>query len=1058
MSRGFRAVRDVYLGHTLAATLELFGRLAARNDESAEMQFCVSACETVLRYVRSAQYACGVLGLVAIDRSQEHLRMCLKNLSATTASHTPGRTICAVAGLCYASALNRRCKGDIQLEKLWMFAANCSDAVFKLRSNQACPIRTAQNYVDPPVALELRKALIAKAAKFDMARNLAFQAERRWNSRVSARSANLCRSAVVCAATCDIYQSESRILPAIDKTLYHFLKYQIFAAQAAISVVERNALVWVIADSPHTVAIKALAEVAAQRLLATVELIASEPDALPPQAYGYNSSLLQERQRRTAPLERNATALANLAAALTAVTMQIADMRAAAAVPEQLLTSAAKQVHHLTAEVEATAGSDGDDAAHVRDFVRLKAEIEQIGEKLRTAEGSAASPEERAIQRFLMEAGKVRREASPAHPHMAECWLQAASHMRLSVDARAAATTAVDAQRVDKHRACCRIYEKLAAGTFRDAASYFTNAARTPLPYARELWREAADLALQLGVGYMQRVDEVAMAETFFIGLLTTPTPLHSAQASGAAACAACAEAVEDMPEAEAAALVSTWCGGGSSGRTGTTVAAANEQDSEGLSYAQITLRMLLLSIGVERSVLTQTATNPFAAAAHTVLGGTLNLLRAVVNGVLLLSRTCQMTVPVYPVDNIPHRTAPSVETVQQRDQLLRWLSDAAVEVYKHLHKVLNAKLRSGCRDKAIESFRLSLNVVEGILWYVFPAESAQPANPAQTYQQAVLHQVLCKRYLAASDMALADKPLARALLVKSAQQHILLSEVTPISAAISNGLVRRAWDEPPAAIQPLPAELLLPSSADGLSAAAAARLPQLVEAHYLSIVHQLALGETPYMPSNEAALRRKAIEISDYIAAGIVEHLTDTTPRPAAQAQRLDVQCARASRAATWCSLAVDAFRNARTDVSALYERATWFVILGASLHTKARQRKVEAQAQQAGDKAGTRFAEAGNALAANDAPLYQLWLQAAEATALLVEVTHGRRRNYGQKKLLCSTQYSDAAVEAADQLEVQALALQSARQQALAAPPSGESVAVASEGRQRKRQRRDA
>jgi hypothetical protein len=56
------------------------------------------------------------------------------------------------------------------------------------------------------------------------------------------------------------------------------------------------------------------------------------------------------------------------------------------------------------------------------DGKRLSAAIAQVADKLTAVQESAASWEERAVQRFLIEAGQVRSEPSPAHAHIADCW------------------------------------------------------------------------------------------------------------------------------------------------------------------------------------------------------------------------------------------------------------------------------------------------------------------------------------------------------------------------------------------------------------------------------------------------------------------------------------------------------------------------------------------------------------------------------------------------------------------------------------------------------------
>jgi hypothetical protein len=65
---------------------------------------------------------------------------------------------------------------------------------------------------------------------------------------------------------------------------------------------------------------------------------------------------------------------------------------------------------------------------------------------------------------------------------------------------------------------------------------------------------------------------------------------------------------------------------------------------------------------------------------------------------------------------------------------------------------------------------------------------------------------------------------------------------------------------------------------------------------------------------------------------------------------------------------------------------------------------------AQQLGDRAGMRFAEAALALAAGNLFLYTRWLPAAEATAKLVELTTPRGRSTAEPKLTFSAAYSES------------------------------------------------
>jgi hypothetical protein len=136
----FQGAINVYLSHKLTTALDLSDKLAAEKDSSAKMESCVEACKAVLRYVHSAQTVCGVLGLLVIDRSEEHLRLCLRTLYAVNyCSHT--RTMHSVAGLCYSNALIRHCWRDLELQELWLFAAT----IAMLNPDQRCEINANIN-------------------------------------------------------------------------------------------------------------------------------------------------------------------------------------------------------------------------------------------------------------------------------------------------------------------------------------------------------------------------------------------------------------------------------------------------------------------------------------------------------------------------------------------------------------------------------------------------------------------------------------------------------------------------------------------------------------------------------------------------------------------------------------------------------------------------------------------------------------------------------------------------------------------------------------------------
>jgi hypothetical protein len=112
---------------------------------------------------------------------------------------------------------------------------------------------------------------------------------------------------------------------------------------------------------------------------------------------------------------------------------------------------------------------------------------------------AAGSTEQRAMQRFRAAADKVNVDQSPAHPHIKQCWLNAAELMRLAIAAGDGRTRAQYRQRAFQQ-------ERLARGPLTAAAHYFAKAAsRGTTPQLQSLWKEAARLQLQVTVALLER-------------------------------------------------------------------------------------------------------------------------------------------------------------------------------------------------------------------------------------------------------------------------------------------------------------------------------------------------------------------------------------------------------------------------------------------------------------------------------------------------------------------------------------------------------------------------
>jgi hypothetical protein len=131
------AALQVYIGHTLSLLLQLVDKLNAEAYGSSKMKRCIEACSTMIKYARYAQAVCRPVGLAALDRSEEHLRLCMRSLCAPP-SGLQEKTLYSSAASCYAQAINRQCWGDSALRELYIYAALRSDAVAKIQPGTPC--------------------------------------------------------------------------------------------------------------------------------------------------------------------------------------------------------------------------------------------------------------------------------------------------------------------------------------------------------------------------------------------------------------------------------------------------------------------------------------------------------------------------------------------------------------------------------------------------------------------------------------------------------------------------------------------------------------------------------------------------------------------------------------------------------------------------------------------------------------------------------------------------------------------------------------------------------
>jgi hypothetical protein len=115
-------------------------------------------------------------------------------------------------------------------------------------------------------------------------------------------------------------------------------------------------------------------------------------------------------------------------------------------------------------------------------------------EKLSTRVG----PERDRMQRLLLKADRVNVDQSPAHQYIKQCWLHAAEQMRLAVASTRERESA-------QHKRYSSLLEKLAMGPLAMVAHYFWKADRSASQQEQELWTAAAKTLLEAAVAPMQR-------------------------------------------------------------------------------------------------------------------------------------------------------------------------------------------------------------------------------------------------------------------------------------------------------------------------------------------------------------------------------------------------------------------------------------------------------------------------------------------------------------------------------------------------------------------------
>jgi hypothetical protein len=862
--------------------------------------------------------------------------------------------------------------------------------------------------------------------------------------------------------TLPIHHNGKRVFPTTGTEVIDLMRHQFTGAQMALNVIMNSAFaVYGTADNLHPCAeLKALAELAVHRVEQAVTEASAKPSA-PGDRTTYNVDSQLKYRSMVRPVA-NAIGLADLVATLSPVMTQLNTLREKASNSnyqsrstgngwDQVLTDAADRLTQLIAEIAASAASTGHEVVHVQSRERMKASIAEVAAKLQTVQGAAVSWEEHAIQRYMVEADKVCRDASPAHAHIAECWLQAAAQMRLAVGASAAASMEDDAKRVAKHRACSKEYAKLATGTLRDAATYVAKAANPhATPLASALWREAAELLVGVGLKYMRRIEQAAAMDVFTTATLTKRSATDGVVLSRATACADCAAAMDGLTTTEVDAALAMLP---KVAPTDGPAAAVQDGTMADASYAVLTLAMRLLLVHVDRIPLVDTVEDNSEVG---FIDSLRTEVRAVVADTLLLCQSTKADVMNHPEGHLFHRPAPTTEHTAQRDQLLRGLCSAAVACYTHYLPLMQPYTPlpgvplpddRSYPDMAQFDLKLALSAVQGILRHAYhPTEKDLCVTAGRyrtaSHEQAQKNFVLFRRHLAACRLALAEQGLAHELMNFGACPALAGVNLS-LPHSVGNGAVERAWKLQPAKCGALD-KLIVCNAKESTKEGNIDRQVVVLNALEKLAVNRLATLFNTGKNPQETTLRKEAVKQYKRMAAMAVSIMNDTAPRTAAETQRQDESFKRAARAAEWTAQAVDSFLAGKQDVTDLYERAAQLAVtVETNANNLRRKRGPDDAAQLLGDTAGARFVEAAVALAAGNLPLHERWLQAAEATAKLV-VTTPKGKGSAESKLTFTAAHSEAAVQAADALEALAVALQGGEPKQPAETRTEEDVAL--------------
>jgi hypothetical protein len=912
----------VFLQHELASALLVESVVEQREDYLGERT--LESASTWVKFCRSGRTGCGVFGLVAIDRAESSLFYYLqRDCSFGKVDKDHNENLARKfekAGFCYVNALRRQISSDSNNVRLWSYAGAVYDYV------DAAKLKTLQGD-EEDVRKECRRSMLnwnkvaesfESAAEDDASEAGALKNEiaLKYRSAIAHTEVYL---AVQALHGCGC----SRAHAACATASAAHLRKSLECLEAALGCYEPGE------EELHNL----------WRLCATYMQHAAE-----------EAGKLQNRDKT--PWENMCWDLMCVATKLSSVVGNLSDLSDSINPPD--LTEVKRKLSEAFKMVNECPLVTDPRGAAARTFSALPIElfIRDIAftvEKLFTR----VSPEQKVIERFLAAADKVNVDQSTAHPHIKQCWLNAAEQMRLAV---ASSVEHVSEQ----HKARSSLQEKIALGPLTTAASYFNKADRAATLQAKELWTAAAQALMQAAVIAMKRYLSCHHVNAGMDSQLLCEDEGHEERARNFVAAASCCEQI---------------------GHEAPNVA---DHKLRRLRQAEFELRLAVIEGDTGPDAKGRQCDDWFELGCN-------RYERCKVSCRRLLSWCQKQRTPI-PEALAPPGAPPPVSTGHQ--EAAQRLSDARLDRAIWLCGILAQLVRMfaiadtssvvvAAADTARESWEELVNeVARGTSIY---AATPSPAVPAAGEA--------ARAFLSGSTEEFSVWS-AVLLYLRDCTVHIMKC----ISIEIYNRLVVKAWElrEASGGDANRDPALLIPFEGQNKVADAehSAMIDGVAEAlakveHMRELSNRTDVGEEA-----KRVMKNAAVQFS-HCATFLETFLTYKAPSKADQhAVMLREKGARAMLAGRWYAAAAQAAEAAQWEVHATFAKAASYVqetkLNSAKTFLEKMMEPVVKEHLEYSDqhravatKAGERFARAAEALLAGDRELYELWLKAAEATA---------------------------------------------------------------------------